>query len=120
MSFDYIPTSPSLQDLDGSATCNVFWVLTHLKHQSFFLRFFLNLGVVPNSSTPGKLNYIKHTQICSITMHVYRPLDITIPSLKVNHEVIRILRSVFTNNPPSPGKVGHATGLCVPSRRVVI
>ena len=53
-------------------------------------------------------------------MHVYGPLAITIPSLKVNHEVIRILRSLFTNNPPSPGKGGHTTGLCVPSRRAVI
>lgn len=43
-------------------------------------------------------------------MHVYGPLAITIPSLKVNHEVIRILRSLFTNNPPSPGKGGHTTG----------
>ena len=58
MPFDYIPTSPSLQDFDGSATCNVF-LRTHLKHEFepffFFLRFFLNLGVVPNNSTQRKL-----------------------------------------------------------------
>ena len=85
MSFDYIPTSPSLQDFDGRATCNVLW-RTHLKQESFFLRFFLNFGVVPNSSTPRKLNQIKHTQIYSITMHVYRPVAITIiPSLKEDH-----------------------------------
>ena len=53
-------------------------------------------------------------------MHVYRPVVITIPSLKEDDEVIRILRSLFTNNPPSPRKVDHATGLCVPSRRVVV
>ena len=48
--------------------------------------FFVNLGVVPNSSTPGKLNQIKHTSIYSITMHVYRPVAITIiPSLKEDH-----------------------------------
>ena len=27
----------------------------------FFFRFLLNFGVVPNNSTQGKLNHIKHT-----------------------------------------------------------
>ena len=63
MSFDYIPASLSLQDFDGSATCNVQRVLEDaFKTQKLFSSiFFVNSGVVPNSSTPGKLNHIKHT-----------------------------------------------------------
>ena len=30
-----------------------------------------------------------------------------------DHKVILILRSVLTDNPPSPGKVGHKTGVYV-------
>ena len=38
-----------------------------------------------------------------------------------DHEVIPILRSLLTDNPPSPGKVGHTTGVYVPySFRTVV
>ena len=38
-----------------------------------------------------------------------------------DHKVIPILRSVLTDNPPSPGKVGHNTGVYVPySFRTVV
>ena len=35
--------------------------------------------------------------------------------MKEDYEVIPILRSLLTDNPPSPGKVGHTTGVYVPS-----
>ena len=34
--------------------------------------------------------------------------------LKEDHEVIPILRSLLTDNPPTPGKVGHTTGVYIP------
>ena len=38
-----------------------------------------------------------------------------------DHEVIPILRSILTDNPPSPGKVDHTTGVYVPySFRTVV
>ena len=82
-------------------------------------------------------------------MHVYRPVAITIiPSLKEDHMRLttqprkgwprhRALRPQYTSCcltkrkfiskvaflhlcQLSPGKVGHATGLCVPRRQVVV
>ena len=47
-------------------------------------------------------------------MHVYRPVAITIPSLKENDEVISILRSLFTNNPPSPRRLATPPGSASP------
>ena len=35
--------------------------------------------------------------------------------MKEDYEVIPILRSLLTDNPPSPGKVGHTTGAYIPS-----
>ena len=48
-------------------------------------------------------------------------LQVAIRHLKEVHEVIPILRSLLTNNPPRQGKVGHTRGVYVPySFRTVV
>ena len=48
----------------------------------------------------GHLRYIDCLQVANTTSE--------------DHEVIPVLRSLFTDNPSSPGKVGHTTGVYVP------
>ena len=51
--------------------------------------------------------------------HTYTIYTITTP--EGDHEVIPILRFLLRGNPPTPGKVGHTTGLYVPySFRTVV
>ena len=68
-----------------------------------FLCFCLFLGVCMYDTYHFNGNCDTHT--------VYRyPLR----HLKVDHEVISILRSLLTDNTPCPGKVGHTTGCLCP------
>ena len=65
------------------------------------LKQILNQIEILNSYYPGCITYTVYRQ----------PLQ----HLKEDYEVIPILRSLLTDNPPSPGKVGHTTGVYVPS-----
>ena len=46
--------------------------------------------------------------------HSYPVYRLTLSPLKEDHEVTPILRSILTDNPPSPGKVGHTTRVYIP------
>ena len=65
------------------------------------LKQMLNQIEILNSYYPGCITYTVYGQ----------PLQ----HLKENYEIIPILRSLLTDNPPSPGKVGHTTAAYVPS-----
>ena len=59
---------------------------------------------------PFRLLHGLQTQVTYYTYCLQLPLE----HLKDDHEVIPILRSLLTDNPPSPGKLGHTTVVYVP------
>ena len=64
---------------------------------------------------------VRFSKVSVRGVHRYTVYRYPLRHLREDHEVIPVLRSLLTDNPPGPGRVGHTTGFYVPySFRTVV